>query len=435
VATNRLLNSVIEAKHTLSVRKATSVRIDYRGLFGEFPVSRELFQDLTADLLERTAYTTRQLIADARLQWPEVSRVLLVGGSTRMPMVGEMLRAMTGVEPDRSVNPDEAVARGAAIYAGYLLSQQRGQKAAFEVTNVNSHSLGIEGIDQATLRKTNVVLIPRNTPLPAKKTERFITKSGNQRSIVIQVLEGESSLPGECTAIGRTVVRDLPFGLPQGWPIEVTFEFGTNGRLAVHAAVPGTQQEALLDLERSAGLSNAGIARWKQPVESAAGFDAFEAMVHEALGNPAGGLPVYPGSAVSAPMGPGAAPPTAAGLPPVPPASPPPPAATMLLPPPPPPAMSSPTSPPAVPGAIPLPLGLAGGGGASLSLPPTTAPLPLAPAEAVPAAMPATSARRSARPPRWIVGLVGYLTSALAGLGLGYLVLHWLRPNTFPWLW
>ena len=133
----------------------------------------------------------------------------------------------------------------------------------FKVTNVNAHSLGIEGIEQETLRKTNVILIPRNTALPAKRTERFVTKSEGQQSIVVKVLEGESSLPGECTAIGRTVVRDLPVGLPKGWPVEVTFEYATNGRLSVRAVVPGTHHEAQLDLERDAGLSDAGIARWK----------------------------------------------------------------------------------------------------------------------------------------------------------------------------
>ena len=110
------------------------------------------------------------------------------------------------------------------------------------------------------------MLIPRNTPLPARHTERFATKSEGQRSIAIKVLEGESSQPGDCIAIGRTVVRDLPSGLPKGWPVEVTFEYGANGRLAVEALVPGTQHQARLELVRETGLSNEGLTRWKQPV-------------------------------------------------------------------------------------------------------------------------------------------------------------------------
>ena len=151
------------------------------------------------------------------------------------------------------------------------------------MTNVNAHSLGIEGIEPETLRKTNVILIPRNTALPATRTERFMTKSEGQRSIVVKVLEGESTLPGECTTIGRTVVRDLPAGLPKAWPVEITFEYASNGRLSVRAMVPGTHHQAELALEREVGLSGAGIARWKTPVSAAAGFDVFEVAVHESL--------------------------------------------------------------------------------------------------------------------------------------------------------
>ena len=237
------------------------MQINYQGRFAEIAVTREQFEEMSADLLERTAYTSRQLLGVAGLEWKDVQRVLLVGGSTRMPMVPRMLQGLSGIQPDRSVNPDEAVARGAALYASHLLAARsaRGPRSTFQVTNVNAHSLGVEGIETDTLRKKNVVLIPRNTPLPARHTERFATKSEGQRSIVIKVLEGESSQPGDCIAIGRTVVRDLPTGLPKGWPVEVTFEYGANGRLAVEALVPGTQHQARLELVRETGLSNEGL--------------------------------------------------------------------------------------------------------------------------------------------------------------------------------
>jgi molecular chaperone DnaK len=282
----RLYDEVVEAKHSLSARGRTTIRVDCAGRSDELRVTRDEFEELTADLLERTAHTTRQLLAAAKLDWKQVSRLLLVGGATRMPMVQRMLREMSGMAPDHTVNPDEAVARGAALYAGHLLAEQAeaGPGSSFEVTNVNSHSLGVEGIELGTLRKTNVVLIPRNTPLPARFTERFITKTENQRSIVVQVLEGESSSPEECTPIGRTVIRDLPPGLPQGWPIEVSFEYGANGRLRVHAEVPGTHREVELKIERNVGLSDEGLTRWQGAVSSASGFDAFEALVGEVLG-------------------------------------------------------------------------------------------------------------------------------------------------------
>jgi molecular chaperone DnaK len=205
----RLLAEVEEAKRTLSARQNATIRVDHTGSSATAKVTREQFEQITADLLERTAYTTRQLIATAGLTWQQVDRVLLVGGSTRMPMVARMLEQLTGIKPDQRVHPDEAVARGAAIYAGYLLATQPDslKPPAFQVTDVNSHSLGIEGIDPRTMRKRNVVIIPRNTPLPAKVKERFVTKAADQRSIVVQVLEGESAIPSECTEIGRTVPK------------------------------------------------------------------------------------------------------------------------------------------------------------------------------------------------------------------------------------
>ena len=282
---NRLLAAVIDAKHTLSARSRAIVRIELAGHMMEVSVTREQFQEITADLLERTAYTTRQLLAAAKMRWKDVSRLLLVGGSTRMPMVVNMLRQLSGLEPDHTVNPDEAVARGAALYAGYLIEKEAagGQHANLTITNVNSHGLGIEGIDPETLRKTNVVLIPRNTPLPAKVTQRFATKAESQRSIVIQILEGESPQPKECTAIGRTVMRDLPQGLPKNWPVEVTFEYGTNGRLTVQAMVPGTGKSVTLDLERAVGMSREAMTKLKPTINTAAGLDDYKSLVHEAL--------------------------------------------------------------------------------------------------------------------------------------------------------
>ncbi len=316
---NRLYLDAMEAKHTLTARNRAAIQINYQGRSAEIVVTREQFEEMSADLLERTAYTSRQVLAVAGLKWQDLQRILLVGGSTRMPMVARMLQNFTGIQPDRSVNPDEAVARGAALYAGHLLAGRTGgARNTFQVTNVNAHSLGVEGIETDTLRKKNIVLIPRNTALPARHTERFATKADGQRSIVIKVLEGESAQPGDCVTIGRTVIRDLPAGLPQGWPVEVTFRYGTNGRLAVEALVPGTNHQSRLELVRETGLSNEGLARWKQPIDSAGGIDVFTCVAKDlqetavlemqpASGDtewgPASGAGVPPlgGNAVSAP--------------------------------------------------------------------------------------------------------------------------------------
>ncbi|MCE9553287.1 MAG: Hsp70 family protein [Planctomycetes bacterium] len=266
-AWNSLMALVEQTKHTLSSRERAVMHVEHGGKSAEVPVVREQFQQLTEDLLERTAFTTRQVIAAAGVQFSDISRILLVGGSTRMPMVSGMLKHLTGMTPDISLNPDEAVARGAAIYAGYLLAQQNDvgtPPAMFKVTDVNSHSLGIQGIDQATGIKENVIVIRRNTSLPAKATERFATQTAGQRSIVVQVLEGESTQAHLCSRIGRSVLRDLPPGLPQGSPIDVTFEYGINGRLNVRAGVPGSNHGLVIELERERGLDDQRLHRWKQ---------------------------------------------------------------------------------------------------------------------------------------------------------------------------
>ncbi len=275
----RLYMAVEEAKHTLSARNRAAVRLDHAGHSFAVDVTREKFADITSDLMERTFYTTRQVLTDAGLSWDRISRILLVGGSTRMPIVAETLERMSRIRPDRTVNPDEAVARGAAIYSGFLLNQRAGRRTGFLVSNVNSHSLGVEGIDPATMRKTNVILIPRNSPLPATFTDRFTTKRQGQPSIVVQVLEGESSCPEACTQIGRTVVHGLPPNLPQGSPIDVTFSYQSNGRLEVSTRIPGVEQESRLTIERDSGLSDAKIDDWRKSISSAATFDEMAAMV------------------------------------------------------------------------------------------------------------------------------------------------------------
>jgi molecular chaperone DnaK len=410
-ALNRLFQDAMEAKHTLSARSRAVIRVDFGGRSNETLVAREQFEEMSADLLERTSYTSRQLLAATGLAWKDVSKVLLVGGSTRMPMVPSMIQQLTGLVPERTVNPDEAVARGAALYAAHLLAKQEAAgRPTFHVTNVNAHSLGIEGIDTDTLRKKNVVLIPRNSPLPITYTERFATKSEGQRSIVIKVLEGESSLPGECIAIGRTVVRDLPAGLPKGWPVEVTFEYGANSRLTVHALVPGTQHQARLELERDVGLSGSGIQRWRDPVTAAAGISIFvSTAVLDAPAAPvAGGSNVLSASASGSGAGSNVGWALASGLGEAPVS----------------PVRSSPMPPspaaPAMPGADLPPLTL---------VPPT---LPISP-EPQPAPVRRRRRERKRLMPLWASRMIGHIVAAGLGLGSAYYILRWLRPDIFHW--
>jgi len=399
---NRILAAVIDAKHTLSARGRVTIRLELSGQTLEVRVTREQFEGMTADLLDRTAQTTRQLLRAAKMEWKDVNRVLLVGGSTRMPMIGRMLRQLSDIEPDQSVNPDEAVARGAALYAAYRTAKESGEgpAAAWTITNVNAHNLGVEGIDPATLRKTNLVLIPRNTPLPARATERFVTSLENQRSIAVQIIEGESSRPNECTNVGRAVIRDLPEGLPKNWPVDVAFEYGADGRLTVAATAPDGRQGATFRLERSAGMSDAGIARWKQPIGEAAGFDAFEATIEDLLRNP----PPAVDESVSLSAGPTAS------------------------------FSQAESASEAVCREERAPL-LVG---------PEFPPEAVAASDDEPTADDEDDGKRRSfkigrRPPRtlaqWVFIIIGHIMAALLGLSLGYLILSRLQPARFPLPW
>jgi molecular chaperone DnaK len=265
-AATRLLRAVEEAKHTLTSRSKATIHVEYAGRALDVPISRDEFRDLTEDLLERTSYTTREVLRSSGLEWDDISRIVLVGGSSRMPMVTQMLEEISGITPDSSVYPDEAVARGAAIYARYLLGARGDltEQPAFKVVDVNSHSLGILGVDPETGRKENAITIPRNSPLPIRVIRKFVTREENQKTIVVRVLEGESALPEHCTEIGKAVLRDLPEKIPQGSPIRVCYEYGANGRLSVHAMVPGTNSEIVMELEREQGLNDQRLTRWKQ---------------------------------------------------------------------------------------------------------------------------------------------------------------------------
>ena len=151
------------------------------------------------------------------------------------------------------------------------------------MTDVNSHSLGILGVDPKTGRKRNAILIPRNTQLPAQKTRKFVTKQDGQPTVSVKVLEGESFSPDACTTIGRTLISGLPPKLPAGWTIKVTYAYSDNGRFTAHAEVPGTGRHAKLELQRDRNLSTNQISRWRRVIQKSFEDDAFERLLEEAL--------------------------------------------------------------------------------------------------------------------------------------------------------
>lgn len=273
----RLLREAEDAKRALSARDQVTITFEHVGQGIRLPITRAEFEEMTADLLERTRFTIRSVVKEAGLQWSNITRLLLVGGSSRMPMVQRMLEEESGLKVDRSLSPDEAVAQGAALFAGLLIS--RGSvdgaastvKPAMRVRNVSSHDLGVLSKDPTTGRPLNSVIIPRNTVLPVTKGRRYRTAKKGQKNIVINVIEGGDSAGRNSTPIGRCTIHELPPDLPAGTIVEVYFTYGENGRLKVEGRLPELKKKAVLSIERASGLNDAKLNEWNQRLKAGRG--------------------------------------------------------------------------------------------------------------------------------------------------------------------
>lgn len=261
----RLLRESEDAKRTLSARQRAHISCDFRGFAERLEVTRQQFEEMSVDLLERTSFTTRQALRVTGLEWDDIDHILMVGGSTRMPAVRRMLEQLAGRTPEATLSADEAVAQGAALHAELVLERMAGGVPRVRVRNVNSHSLGIVATDRRTARKQTAVLIPRNTPLPAKAQRTFKTLRADQKSIVATIVEGESGDPTECVEIGRCTVRDLP-DLPAGTPIEVRFQYEENGRLNVTVNVAGLDENVTQEMRRDNNISDEELTKWRKLV-------------------------------------------------------------------------------------------------------------------------------------------------------------------------
>ncbi len=255
-----------EAKRTLSTRGKATVACDHEGDWVRTEITREQFESMTQDLLDRTSLTCQEALRAAGMDWGDLDRVLLVGGSTRMPQVRKMLADLSGREPDHGISPDEAVAHGAAIRTGVLQSQFEGRPPKMKIQSVNSHSLGVVGRDRRTDRRRTAVLIPRNTPLPTSTKRLFRTHTESQRSILVQIIEGENPNPDYCSSVGKCSVPALPKGLKAGSPIQVEFDYAENGRLKVQVTVPGTEIHLAHELRRENSLGQEQLDQFRREI-------------------------------------------------------------------------------------------------------------------------------------------------------------------------
>jgi molecular chaperone DnaK len=267
MAYQELALRVEECKRTLSKRQSITIPVVYAGQRLGVPADRAKFRELTADLLARTQTTVEMLVDDAGLGWKQVQAVLLSGGASRMPMVQEMIEGVTDTKPDRTLEEDLAVAKGAALYAASLRIAQQGDTTTFQETavnrlgglkhqNVNAHSLGVAARSRQSGRMENVILIPKNTGLPYEKTRTFGLGAAGAGKVRVRVLEGEAPVPEGCVEVGTCLISDLPPNLPKGSPVDVTFSYSEDGRIHVHALAREAHRSASVEIIRPEALSD-----------------------------------------------------------------------------------------------------------------------------------------------------------------------------------
>ncbi|MGP7819034.1 molecular chaperone DnaK [Niallia sp. 01092] len=270
MALQRLKDAAEKAKKDLSGVASTQISLPFitAGEAGplhlEVSLSRAKFEEISADLVERTMGPTRQALKDAGLSAAEIDKVILVGGSTRIPAVQEAIKKETGKEPHKGVNPDEVVAMGAAIQGGVIT----GDVKDVVLLDVTPLSLGIE-----TMGAVFTKLIDRNTTIPTSKSQVFSTAADNQTAVDIHVLQGERPMAADNKTLGRFQLTDIP-PAPRGIPqIEVSFDIDKNGIVNVRAKDLGTNKEQTITIKSSTGLSDEEIDKMVREAEENAEAD------------------------------------------------------------------------------------------------------------------------------------------------------------------
>jgi molecular chaperone DnaK len=261
-----LMERVEQAKRTLSVAQKAVVSVGLEGKQVVVEIKRERLEKMIEPYLDETTERCKKALEAANLKWKDLSSIVLVGGSTRIPAVAKRLEQVSGIKPRMDVEPDLVVAKGAAIDAAIRLAD-KGERIvvsgkelpapAVKKTDVTAHALGCLAIDSLNRIEKNKVIIPANTPLPAERGERFALLEDNQTAARIVVVQGnDGALPQDCHRVGEVILEGLPIRLPREERIRVTYQYDVDGIVHVKAEDEISGKVAEIDLDYKEGLVN-----------------------------------------------------------------------------------------------------------------------------------------------------------------------------------
>ncbi|MBG0787355.1 MAG: Hsp70 family protein [Anaerolineaceae bacterium] len=266
-----------KAKKELSVRSRASILARSKGYRSQVIITREEFDEVIKPKVSTTSALIRTLLRSARVKKEEIDRVLMIGGSTRIPLVRNTVEDLLNIKPDVSVNPDEAVSLGAAIVASMEAMNIEPEEVkpeieekigALQITDVVSHSIGIEAAVPGTNQKLNSILIKKNSPIPVEISKEFVTQMRGQTGIQVKVYQGEFQNPALCNPIGDFILSGLPPGRPPGKKVRVTLSCSTNGVIEIFARDIESGIEMQTKVDYAIGLATEKLSAKKLWMQS-----------------------------------------------------------------------------------------------------------------------------------------------------------------------
>lgn len=246
-------------KKQLSTRDSAEIALKVGKYREKITITREFLEQKVSKLYQRTEFVVKKAMRDAGLEFSQLNKVVLVGGSSRIPYVEKHLEELTGQKPSKEVNPDEVVAMGAALYAKHITEDKA--KGSKMITDVCSHSIGIVTVDTATNTKVNTIQIPRNTQLPAKVEKSFLTIMDNQRAIELSITEGEFRELTDVNIISTSMI-DLPANLPRRTKIIITIALDQGQLVHIYLKIPSVDMEREFTIQREANLNEEELIRY-----------------------------------------------------------------------------------------------------------------------------------------------------------------------------